>query len=1026
MKITSTLCIAFTIIASAVDAQQYWQQEVNYTIAVKLNDELHELTANESIQYVNHSPFALTEIWFHLWPNAYSTKETALAKQLLQQGKTDFYYAKESEMGNISGLDFKVNGQAIKVEMAAKIPSIGQIKQLQRKANGESVQEENNPDVCKLILNEPLAPGAEILITTPFVVKLPNSYSRLGHVGEAYQITQWYPKPAVYDESGWHVLPYLDQGEFYSEYGSFDVKITLPENYVVGATGDLQNEEEIAWLTAKADSTARESLDFGKNMDFPASSKKEKTLHYTQKNVHDFAWFADKRFHVLKGEVELPHSKRKVTTWAMFTNAYANYWKNGSKYIADATYYYSLWNGDYRYNQVTAVDGALSAGGGMEYPNVTVIGPVSSDLGLETVIMHEVGHNWFYGMLGSNEREYGWMDEGINTYNEQRYIQTKYPDTTLANLIGLKKAPGFLGLNIPAAYNSNALLYQLVASKHVDQAIGTPSADFTSINYGAIMYGKTGLVFRYLASYLGQDVFDKCMQAYFDKWVGKHPQPGDMYAVFEEVSGKKLDWFFRSLLNTNAALDFKIKKLKYKKGELDVQVENKAPFLAPVDVAFYDKKDSLLSIYKGREFPAKETFGYHYTKEGVRKVVIDPDGFIPELNRSNNRIRTTGLFKRMEPLSLKFFGGLERADKTQLFVLPAIAYNYNDGLMAGIALYNHALFAKRFEWEVAPLYSAKLNQVNGIGGLRYNWYPHAGQRITLALGYQKFTAAYRDNLNYTDISGTVLANGLKTGYQRINPSIDWMFKPSITSSIKQHIGFKATLVLHDETFLLGNNSTSYLPYSAIPQSKELFNEMYYQLQQNRVINPYTAALKLQQGAGFMLATAQAAFKFNYTNSKKKAEIRLFAGQYLYNNSADGRFRMYYSQNPDYLFEHLLLDRARISKSFMDKQLVSDAGGFKQFTTAAGANRWLLSVNEKVPAPFKLPVGIYAGQGLSSADSKFYYEAGLYVPIVRDLLEVYFPVKTSSDLSALTYGERIRYVLHIEKMNPFRLLNRITE
>ena len=239
-------------------------------------------------------------------------------------------------------------------------------------------------------------------------------------------ITQWYPKPAVYDNNGWHIMPYLNQGEFYSEFGSFDVKITLPSNYIIGATGNLQNELEINYLNKLAKHTDTISV-FSNDMSFPKSNLDTKTLHYKENNIHDFGWFADKRFNVLKGLVELPYSKDTVTLWCMFTNNEADLWKNSIEYMHDATYYYSLWNGDYPYKQCSAVDGTISAGGGMEYPGVTVIGEMNTAKALEEVIMHEVGHNWFYGMLGSNERSHPWMDEGLNTHNELRYMRTKYP-----------------------------------------------------------------------------------------------------------------------------------------------------------------------------------------------------------------------------------------------------------------------------------------------------------------------------------------------------------------------------------------------------------------------------------------------------------------------------------------------------------------------------------------------------------------------------------------------------------------------
>ena len=378
---------------------QYFQQEVNYSINVRLDDSKHELFADETIEYINNSPNSLEFIYFHIWPNAYKNNGTALAQQLLESGETKFYYSDAKDRGYIDQLDFKVNGKTIRWEY-----------------------DPEHIDICKLFLEQPLPPGGKIIITTPFHVKVPKGvFSRLGHLGQAYQITQWYPKPAVYDQNGWHQMPYLNQGEFYSEYGSFDVSITLPKNYVVGSTGDLQNEEELAWLDQKDQATrarswSNRSISDPVDEDVPESAKETKTLRYKQENIHDFAWFADKTFHVLKDTVTLPHSKKVVTVWSMFTNSEPYLWEKTPEYLRDAIYYYSLWNGDYPYNQATAVDGALTAGGGMEYPNVTVIGTSGSDYFLEVVIAHEVGHNWFYGILGSmKEWSPGWMRESTPT-----------------------------------------------------------------------------------------------------------------------------------------------------------------------------------------------------------------------------------------------------------------------------------------------------------------------------------------------------------------------------------------------------------------------------------------------------------------------------------------------------------------------------------------------------------------------------------------------------------------------------------
>jgi len=211
-----------------VSSHIYFQQRMNYKIDVTLNDTDNTLDGFEIINYTNNSPDTLGFIWFHLWPNAYKNDRTAFSEQMLQLGKTDFYFSDNDKRGYINRLDFKVNG--ITAALADHPLYI---------------------DVAKLILPTPLLPGQTIQITTPFHEKIPYNFSRGGHVGQSYCITQWYPKPAVYDNTGWHPMPYLDQGEFYSEFGKYEVQITLPKSYVVAATGELQNEDELNFLNER-------------------------------------------------------------------------------------------------------------------------------------------------------------------------------------------------------------------------------------------------------------------------------------------------------------------------------------------------------------------------------------------------------------------------------------------------------------------------------------------------------------------------------------------------------------------------------------------------------------------------------------------------------------------------------------------------------------------------------------------------------------------------------------------------------
>ena len=522
-----TICAQFTGFTQTPDHGSYWQQRVNYSIEVSLNDKDHTLNGFESIEYINNSPDTLTFIWFHIWPNAYKTDKTAFSDQLLENGNTDFYFSDKNQKGYINRLDFKVNNKTAEIQ-----------------------DHPEHIDIVKVILPSPLPPGQKTIITTPFHVKLAFNFSRGGYDGDAYQVTQWYPKPAVYDRQGWHPMPYLDQGEFYSEFGSFDVSITVPDNYVVGATGVLLNQEEKDWLETRAAynwKPIKKRVKKGSSVKtiiqkFPISSKEIKTIRYTQDNIHDFAWFADKRFIVNHDTCRLLSGKI-IDVYSYYTPDEKRYWQNSVSFAKDAVRTRSEWVGEYPYSVVSVVQGPDSFGGGMEYPTITAISPTHDEKQLDFTIEHEIGHNWFYGILGSNERKYPWMDEGLNTFYDNRYSQLKYGDKG-------EIAIGSAGVPIRKL---ERLAFEAKAAVKKDQPVNSSSEAFTVVNYNLIPYYKTGAWLEYVESELGRETLDKAMQDYYRSWQFKHPQPDDFKKSLETSTGKNLDSLF-SLLDKKGIL----------------------------------------------------------------------------------------------------------------------------------------------------------------------------------------------------------------------------------------------------------------------------------------------------------------------------------------------------------------------------------------------------------------------------------------------------------------------------------------
>ncbi|MEO7961115.1 MAG: M1 family metallopeptidase, partial [Ginsengibacter sp.] len=511
------LILVFSFILNNLFCQlPYFQQQADFKIDVTLNDTLNTLDGYEEIVYTNHSPDTLSFIWFHLWPNAYKNDKTAFSEQLLQLGRTDFYFSDNDKRGYINQLDFK--------------------------ADGITCELEDHPqylDVVKLILPFSLPPEDSIKITTPFHEKLPYNFSRGGYVEKTYQVTQWYPKPAVYDSKGWHEMPYLDQGEFYSEFGNYSVNITLPEAYIVASTGELQNQVELKKYKDLALAENERDSNHVAELSNLKKSNKSKTLSYVQEKVHDFAWFADKNFIIRHDTLKLKSGK-VIDAWSYCTPKGNAVWNNSVQYIKDAIRTRSAWLGEYPYNIASAVEAQMGFSGGMEYPTITSISPMSSAKSLENTIEHEVGHNWNYGILASNERDHPWMDEGMNSYFDERYSTLKFGNEKKE----FASIP-FLQSRIPD--NMDDIVYRTLLASRTDQAIENRSADFSLLNYNEMAYYKTSKWMQLLEDSLGMEVFDSCLKVYYEKWKFKHPYPQDFKKVVAEVSGRDVDSIFALL-----------------------------------------------------------------------------------------------------------------------------------------------------------------------------------------------------------------------------------------------------------------------------------------------------------------------------------------------------------------------------------------------------------------------------------------------------------------------------------------------
>ncbi len=977
--------------ANLAIAQKYFQQEVDYKIVVSLDDKTHTLRGNIEMVYHNNSPDELDTIYMHLWPNAYATRQTHYAKQEVRNGSTKFQFAKKSDLGRIDSLNWTIDGVSVVAEPY-----------------------QNEPDMVVIKLPKRLRLGGSITIATPMRVDIPETFSRLGHVGESYQMTQWYPKPAVYDVWGWHPIPYLDQGEFFSEFGSFDVTISLPQNYVVGATGTLETASEVAWLRDKVkESESLLEAATGSKTDFPKSSAEMKTIRYTAKKVHDFAWFADKRFYVQHQDVRLS-SGRKVDAWAMFTDTDRELWRDsGVHYVARGLLKYSEVVGEYPYPHATAVQSALSAGAGMEYPMITVIGSSRSAKVLDEVIIHEVGHNWFYGILASNERDFAWMDEGFNTYVENRYMAAFYPNEP--NTMGLP-AKIFHGRGI----NFAQLSYRFLAERGNDVAPSTNSELMDGANYGLMSYYKTELMLRWLELYVGTDTFDLAMHQYYDTWKFKHPYPEDVRSVFERVTKRDLSWFFDDQFARSGYVNYQITEVRKDGDTYSVTIVSDGNATAPMPICAVKAGKTIKTVWSAAG-DLKQIVAIPFGD--YDEIVIDNDHLTTDMWDSDNRYKLKGARPTFEPMRLQFLGLIDRPERTTVYYAPFVIANCGDGFGIGLALYNSLIPQKKMDWLIAPAYAFGSRKVVGKASCDLHLIARESKwakEVTVSGEYQ------RSNVGWVGTAYLPLRQKFT-----ISAALHFRHKPA--SNLASDITFRNRIL----------SQTVYKPFNRVNPN---IASLRYNRISNHKLHPYSFWLEMEHASvppplaftspsfpppssspftkkknTLELQRVSAAYKQKITINKHIAlSLRVYASHAFQNERTLVTPLLSESVVTDYKFDQYYFDRARLTNNFWSRQISPNTGGGMKLNSFAAA---VLSGNRNTVFTFSSDIRLYKNLPI-----KPYFDYGYVLHATRpsvwstgialdlDIFAVYFPLASSSNVWVFEkYANSITFSLDVRRL-----------
>jgi hypothetical protein len=578
---------------------RYWQQRVDYRIAATLDPAKNELRGRETIHYVNHSPDSLPYLWLFVEQNL--CEPNSITNQLNQPPLVF--------LG--TSFDFSCQG----FNSAPRLESLT--------IAGREVKRTRFGTTLRVDLATPLASGAAVDMDAVWHFNVPaQGGGRMGHDGPLYEMAQWYPRLAVYDDvKGWNHEPYIGAGEFYLEYGDFDVTLTVPNEDVVAATGELQNPEQVLTAaqrqrlavarhsdTAIAIIRADEAGNVAKTRPAGAS-----VWHFTAHSVRDFAfaagpgmrWDASGYDGILIEDLYRPKADK---------------WGEVNRMGREAIKYYSEQWFRYPYSHATTVEGPVE---GMEYPMLTFTPNSPTREDQQWVIAHEFGHEWFPMIVGSNERLYPWMDEGFNTFidlaNAAKYFAgSPYGDTIEVHPLHL---------------------YAEHAVPGNEQPLIEKPVEVRDLFWGG--YQKPALMMQMLRyEVLGKDRFDAAFREYIRAWAFKHPTPSDFFRLMRDQSGMELDWFWRDWIFTTARLDQAVDSVsRGADGATSVHLRNRGSMVMPAElsISFGDGTTSTVKL-PVEMWNLGDRFVYRVAgAKAVRAVEIDPRHALPDVDRTNNR-----------------------------------------------------------------------------------------------------------------------------------------------------------------------------------------------------------------------------------------------------------------------------------------------------------------------------------------------------------------------------------------------------
>ncbi|MEZ4817656.1 MAG: metalloprotease [Flavobacteriaceae bacterium] len=925
MKLLKWFICSLILLTVSVHAQH------TLHIDAVLNPETQSLSITQQITFVNTSETSISEIYLLDWANSFSSKTTPLAERFAENFNSSFHFEKEENRGKTT------------------------ITYIQDHQNKPLVwNRDKGPDLINITLEEILPPKGEVVLHLSYTVKVPNDkFTRFGvSKYEDYKLRYWFMAPAVFDGE-WQAYSNKNVEDFYMSPSRFLVNFHFPKEYTLVSDLDIISETVI-------NGNKIVHLEGNNRMNVPIYL--DKNLHFNSVVTDNFELQTD-----LRDKKVTPAIKAlQIDRITHFLEEKLGPYPFEKMVISDA---------DYRNNPVYGLN---------QLPDF--ISPFPNGFEMDMELLKTMTRKFLENTLYVNPREDHWLLGALQTYLMMEYVNTYYPDTKLIGNLSEFLIIRWSHVSTLEFNDQYPLLYLNMARSNLHQSLKTTRDSLIKFNKNIASDYYAGAGFGYLSDYLGKEALDTTISEFYQNQLLQPTNTQDFQEALSKNTSLPINWFFEDYVGKRTLIDFKIKKVTSVNDSLIVTIRNKENNAMPVSLYGLDKNDI---VFKKWIQPFDSSITVTVPKEKVKRLALNYEASIPEMNQRNNFKKVTAIFNK--PLQFRLFQDVEDPKYNQLFFMPVFQYNLYDGFSLGMKLYNKTLLPKDFNYRLEPQFGFRSKTIVGSGSFYY-------------------TSRYDHQNLYslrTGIAGTYFSYDEDLFYKRISPYITFAFRDhkDLRKNTKQYINLRNVNVSRDENPLNPNQEPNYNVYNA-----------QYVYIDNNLTDYYRGLFDFQVSKKFSKASLQLEYRKLFL-SNRQLNLRFFSGIFLNNKTetSDDYFSYALDRPSDYLFDYNYYGRSEDTGLF-SQQLIIAEGGFKSKLQPAYANQWITTLNASTNI-WKW-IYAYADAGIiknTGFEPEFVYDTGVRASLVADYFELYFPLYSNLgwEPGLGNYDQRIRFIVTLD-------------